>query len=61
MLNRYICSACVIGMRRILTMPFALILVAALTLSLGLTLLMPVGVTLSYDGMNLRHSDDTKS
>ena len=44
MLNRYICSACVMGMRRILTMPFALILVTALTLSLCLTLLMPVGV-----------------
>jgi len=32
------------GMRRILTMPSAPIVVAALALSLGLTLLMPVGV-----------------
>jgi plastocyanin len=32
------------GMRRILTMPAAFILVAALTLSLGLILLTPVGV-----------------
>ena len=44
MLNRCICCACLMGMRRILTMPVALILVAALILSLGLTLLMPVGV-----------------
>ena len=44
MLNRYICSACAMEMRRILTIPVALMLVAGLTVSFGLTLMMPIGV-----------------
>ena len=44
MLNRYICSACAMEMRRILTIPVALMLLTALTVSFGLTLMMPIGV-----------------
>ncbi len=41
MLNRDVCFARVMEMGKILTMPAALLLVASLTLNLGLTLLLP--------------------
>jgi plastocyanin len=47
MLNRYICFACVMGRRTILTIPVTLILVATLTISSALTLLMPPRVNLA--------------
>ena len=44
MLNRYICSACVMGTEKDSNDAIYTYICGALTLSLGLTLLMPVGV-----------------
>jgi plastocyanin len=47
MLNRCICFVCIMGTRTIRTIPVTLILVATLTVSSALTLLMPVRVNLA--------------